>query len=196
MDASFKTCLFGGFDREDVVAFIEATAAEHQSQLEALQTENDTLRREREELAAENEGLRCLTEESARVTEENGRLQQQLTALQAEVTALRTENESLRLPAAEYQSLKEHIADIEISAHRRTEEFRAKAMERLAQCIAQQRAWCSQRRSTYLTTNASLLEHLRRAEEEVESADYGAFDSMLSELQRLEEELRQGSCEL
>lgn len=196
MEASFKTCLFGGFDREDVVAFIEKTAAENQTLIETLQAENDTLCRQRDELLTENEGLRCLTEESARVAEENTRLQQQLTALQAEVAALRTENESLRLPATEYQSLKEHIADIEISAHRRTEEFRAKAMERLAQCIAQQRAWCSQRRSTYLTTNAALLEQLRRAEEEVESADYGAFDSMLSELQRLEEELRQGSSEL
>ena len=169
MDASFKTCLFGGFDREDVVKFIEKTAAENQEQLETLEAELNALRAQRDEAAAENEALRGLTEEDA----------------------LRQEAEALRGPAAEYQSLKEHVADIEISAHRRTEEFRAKAMERLAQCIAQQRAWCSQRRSTYLSMNVSLLEQLRQAEQAVENADYTAFDSMISELQRLEDELKQ-----
>ena len=191
MDASFKTCLFGGFDREDVVNFIEKTAAENQEQLETLRSELDALRTQRDEAAAENEALRGLTEEDAQLREENARLREQLAQAQASAEALRQEAEALRGPAAEYQSLKEHVADIEISAHRRTEEFRAKAMERLAQCIAQQRAWCSQRRSTYLSMNASLLEQLHQAEQAVENADYTAFDSMISELQRLEDELKQ-----
>ena len=138
MDASFKTCMFGGFDRQDVVAFIEKTAEEHRVETETLRAEND----------------------------------------------------QLRGPAGEYQSLKEHIADIEISAHRRTEEFRARAMERLGQCIAQQRLWCSQRRSTYLTMNAALSQQLRAAQEEVDNADFTAFDDMIGELQRLEDELK------
>lgn len=191
MDASFKTCLFGGFDREDVVKFIEKTAAENQEQLETLEAELNALRAQRDEAAAENEALRGLTEEDACLREENVRLREQLAQAQASAEALRQEAEALRGPAAEYQSLKEHVADIEISAHRRTEEFRAKAMERLAQCIAQQRAWCSQRRSTYLSMNVSLLEQLRQAEQAVENADYTAFDSMISELQRLEDELKQ-----
>ena len=191
MDASFKTCLFGGFDREDVVKFIEKTAAENQEQLETLEAELNALRAQRDEAAAENEALRGLTEEDACLREENARLREQLAQAQASAEALRQEAEALRGPAAEYQSLKEHVADIEISAHRRTEEFRAKAMERLAQCIAQQRAWCSQRRSTYLSMNVSLLEQLRQTEQAVENADYTAFDSMISELQRLEDELKQ-----
>lgn len=191
MDASFKTCLFGGFDREDVVKFIEKTAAENQEQLETLEAELNALRAQWDEAAAENEALRGLTEEDACLREENARLREQLAQAQASAEALRQEAEALRGPAAEYQSLKEHVADIEISAHRRTEEFRAKAMERLAQCIAQQRAWCSQRRSTYLSMNVSLLEQLRQAEQAVENADYTAFDSMISELQRLEDELKQ-----
>ena len=191
MDASFKTCLFGGFDREDVVKFIEKTAAENQEQMETLEAELNALRAQRDEAAAENEALRGLTEEDACLREENARLREQLAQAQASAEALRQEAEALRGPAAEYQSLKEHVADIEISAHRRTEEFRAKAMERLAQCIARQRAWCSQRRSTYLSMNVSLLEQLRQAEQAVENADYTAFDSMISELQRLEDELKQ-----
>lgn len=196
MDASFKTCLFGGFDREDVVKFIEKTAAENQEQLETLEAELNALRAQRDEAAAENEALRGLTEEDACLREENARLREQLAQAQASAEALRQEAEALRGPAAEYQSLKEHVADIEINAHRRTEEFRAKAMERLAQCIAQQRAWCSQRRSTYLSMNVSLLEQLRQAEQAVENADYTAFDSMISELQRLEDELKQPDAQV
>ena len=110
--------------------------------------------------------------------------------LQAKLAEVQAENNALRGPAGEYQSLKEHIADIEISAHRRTEEFRARAMERLGQCIAQQRLWCSQRRSTYLTMNAALSQQLHAAQEEVDNADFTAFDDMIGELQRLEDELK------
>ena len=190
MDASFKTRLFGGFDREDVVTYIEKTAAENQTQLETLRAEVETLRKQRDEAASENEALRGLTEEDAKLREENARLQAQLAQAQAEASALRSECEALRGPALEYQSLKEHIAEIEISAHRRTEEFRAKAMERLAQCISQQRMWCSQRRSTYLNMNAALAEQLRAAQETVDSADFAAFDDMIAELQQMEEELK------
>lgn len=196
MEASFKTCLFGGFDREDVVAFIEKTAEENRAAQESLQAENDALRRERDEAAAENAALRSLTEEDARLTEENTRLAQQLEELRCQLSALRAENDALRGPAGEYQSLKEHIADIEISAHRRTEEFRARAMERLSQCIAQQRLWCSQRRSTYLNMNAALSRQLREAQEAVDGADYAAFDDMIGELQRLEDELKKPDPQL
>ena len=131
MDASFKTCMFGGFDRQDVVAFIEKTAEEHRVETETLRAENDQLRRERDAAVAENEALRCLTEEDARLQEDNNRLQRRVEELQGKLAEVQAENNALRGPAGEYQSLKEHIADIEISAHRRTEEFRARAMERL-----------------------------------------------------------------
>ena len=190
MDASFKTCMFGGFDRQDVVTFIEKTAEEHRTALETLQTENDTLRRERDDAVAENDTLRLLAEEDARLRDDNTHLEQQVQDLQQQLTAVQAENDALRGPAGEYQSLKEHVADIEISAHRRTEEFRARAMERLGQCIAQQRLWCSQRRSTYLNMNTALAEQLRAAQEAVDSADFAAFDDMIAELQRLEDELK------
>ena len=40
-------------------------------------------------------------------------------------------------------------------------------------------------------TREQFLEQLRQAEQAVENADYTAFDSMISELQRLEDELKQ-----
>ncbi len=122
---------------------------------------NDQLRRDRDAAVAENEALRCLTEEDARLQEDNNRLQRRVEELRRSWRRYRRRTTLCAGLAGEYQSLKEHVADIEISAHRRTEEFRAKAMERLAQCIAQQRVWCRQRRSTYLTMNAALSQQLR-----------------------------------
>ena len=40
MSANFKTCMFGGFDREDVVSYIEKTAKETQEKLDTLEREH------------------------------------------------------------------------------------------------------------------------------------------------------------
>lgn len=96
MDASFKTCMFGGFDRQDVVTFIEKTAEEHRTALEVLQTENDTLRRERDDAVAENDTLRLLAEEDARLRDDNTHLEQQVQALQQQLAAVQAENDALR----------------------------------------------------------------------------------------------------
>ena len=99
MDASFKTCMFGGFDRQDVVAFIEKTAEEHRVETETLRAENEQLRRERDAAVAENEALRCLTEEDARLQEDNNRLQRRVEELQGKLAEVQAENDALRGPA-------------------------------------------------------------------------------------------------
>ena len=191
MDASFKTCMFGGFDRQDVVAFIEKTAEEHRVETETLRTENDQLRRDRDAAVAENEALRCLTEEDARLQEDNNRLQRRVEELQAKLAEVQAENNALRGPAGEYQSLKDHIADIEISAHRRTEEFRAKAVETLRQLIGQQRQWCAEQRGAYERMTEGVLQQLHRAEHLVEACDLGHFDEFEESLRRLEDTIDQ-----
>ena len=189
MDASFKTCMFGGFDRQDVVAFIEKTAEEHRVETETLRTENDQLRRDRDAAVAENEALRCLTEEDARLQEDNNRLQRRVEELQAKLAEVQAENNALRGPAGEYQSLKEHIADIEISAHRRTEEFRGKAIAELTQLIGRQRQWCAEQRGEYQRMAEDVLQELRRAERHVEECDLENFDRMEESLRQLEDAL-------
>ena len=190
MNTNFKTALFGGFDREDVVSYIQQTSRENQQRVSALEEENHGLQERNRAMEAELNTLRRAVLENSAAADTCLQLQTQLRELQEQAQKLQKETEYLRAQAAEYQSLKDHIADIEISAHRRTEEFRARAMERLGQCIAQQRLWCSQRRSTYLTMNAALSQQLRAAQEEVDNADFTAFDDMIGELQRLEDELK------
>ena len=86
--------------------------------------------------------------------------------------------------------VKEHIADIEINAHRRTEEFRAEAIEKLRQSVAAQRTWCQGQRGQYTQMNEKLLQELRRAEEVIANNDLSGFDAMLESLQALEDTLQ------
>lgn len=50
MSTSFKTSMFGGFDRSDVIAYIERTGREHEERVAALEAENETLRKENQTL--------------------------------------------------------------------------------------------------------------------------------------------------
>ena len=164
METSFKTCLFGGFDREDVISFIEKTAAETQERLDALTTEREELLAKKRSAEAENAALRVQLNELTERLDDETALRCRVQSMEEELTALRRENETLREPAAQYQSLRDHIAEIEISAHRRTEEFRGKAIAELMQLIGQQRQWCAEQRVAYECMVGSILQELRRAE--------------------------------
>ena len=93
--------------------------------------ETERLRVRCETAESELSALRARSAELEQQLADTEILRAEAERLRTEEETLRRENEMLRGPAAQYQSLKDHIADIEISAHRRTEEFRARAMERL-----------------------------------------------------------------
>ena len=57
METSFKTCMFGGFDREDVISFIQKTAEENQTRLDALTAENEKLLAEQQATEQQNREL-------------------------------------------------------------------------------------------------------------------------------------------
>ena len=129
MNTNFKTALFGGFDREDVISYIQQTSRESQQRISALEEDHRSLQERNRAMEAELSTLRQSVLENSAAADTCLQLQDQFRQLQEQAQKLRQETEDLRAQAAEYQSLKDHIADIEISAHRRTEEFRAKAIE-------------------------------------------------------------------
>lgn len=197
MSANFKTCMFGGFDREDVVSYIEKTAKETQEKLDALETENAKLKADNEQIEQALRTLHAQTKQMKQEEQDQESLQQRLDEAQARAAelavrceALEAENESLRASANECAHLKEHIADIEINAHRRTEEFRADAIEKLRAIIAQQRTWCQKQRGEYAFMSETILQDIRRAEDVLENADYSGFDQMMEGLQQLEDTLK------
>ena len=197
MSANFKTCMFGGFDREDVVSYIEKTAKETQEKLDALETENAKLKADNEQIEQALRTLHAQTKQMKQDEQDQESLQQRLDEAQARAAelavrceALEAENESLRASANECAHLKEHIADIEINAHRRTEEFRAEAIEKLRAIIGQQRTWCQKQRGEYAFMSETILQDIRRAEDVLENADYSGFDQMMEGLQQLEDTLQ------
>lgn len=116
METSFKTCVFGGFDREDVISYIRKTAEESQKKLEALMEETERLRVRCETAESELSALRTRSAELEQQLADTEVLRAEAERLRTEEETLRRENETLRGPAAQYQSLKDHIADIEISS--------------------------------------------------------------------------------
>jgi len=189
MSEQFKTCLFGGFSKEDVVKFIEEQSRQHREEMTALSDEAASLREQNAQL---EDALRVLHGKAA-VFQQNSQsvkeLEDRVAVLTADMEALQQENEALRGPAQAYQEVKEHIAEIEISAHRRTEEFRAQAIARLRAYIQQQRDWCNEQKGRYAGMNEDVLQTLHRCEQMVENSDDQAFDRMLARLQELDENL-------
>ena len=168
MSTNFKTCVFGGFDREDVINYIEKSAKESQERIEALESENTKLKEYNERIELALRTLHTQAKQYKQDGVDQEILQQQLA----------------------YAHLKEHIADIEINAHRRTEEFRTEAFAKLHQCIDAQRAWCQTQRSRYANMNETLLQDMRRAEDILANNDLSGFDEILETLQDLEDTLR------
>ena len=178
MSTSFKTSMFGGFDRSDVIAYIERTGREHEERVAALEAENETLRKENQTL-----------ENTQRVT------QAQLLKMQDNEETCRRNQEleqrcaQLKVQADEYESLKDHVAQIEISAHRRTEQFREEAVTRLRQLAARQREWCRTAQADYEQMNCQLLERLQQAEQTLRQPDMSSFRRMEEGLTALEKGL-------
>lgn len=185
MSANFKTCLFGGFDREDVVAFIEKSSKESRERIEALEQSNAELQKQNRNMEAELTLMRGQFKERSELAEEAGVLREQLQELSAKLQQLEEEAAELRAQTADYQSLKEHIADIEISAHRRTEEFRAAAIAQLRAVIDEQNAWCEQAKGRFCEVSEQFAQKLQAAQYAVSQPDLSGFDQMQWKLQEL-----------
>ena len=189
MSANFKTCMFGGFDRRDVIAFIEKTARENREIIDSLEKSNEELTQKCSEMEQELELLREESASNAQQAQQAAELSGKLENLTAQCEKLENENDTLRHQAQEYLAMKDHIAEIEISAHHRTEEFRAAAVAQLREILNAQRAWCDQTRQQYVDLSGSFAEKLQQAQQTVSSVDTGAFDDMKARLQSLDDRL-------
>ena len=144
---TFKTSLFGGFNRKDVVRYIEKTAAESRQQIAALESDTDKLVKEnhnlRDELAAVTGARDRLSaavhdniekQETLRAAlnaakEELDALHAQLDALSAERDALQGEVGVLRPQAEEYRAVKARLPELELAARERADAYEAQTRE-------------------------------------------------------------------
>ncbi len=189
MSTTFKTCLFGGFDKEDVVSYIEKTAQENKERIQQLTEANDALQRDNDAMRQELESLRVTAENAQSTAEKYEALRQRVGEVAQRAQTLEDENKDLRVQADEYQSLKDHIAEIEISAHRRTQEFRSAAVEQLHGLVARQRDNYAQRRTDFASLYEGLRGQIQAAQDALGALDLSGFDSIDGQLQELDASL-------
>ena len=116
---------FNGFNREDVVHYIEYLNTKHTGALNQLKAENQTLTEELEALRAKPD----LSEEYAQLQAEKEALQEQCASLAAQVEALNRQLEEAQQSAP--------LADEELEAYRRAEKAERTARERARQIYCQ-----------------------------------------------------------
>ena len=134
MENTFKSSVFGGFNRDDVIRYIEKTSLESKQQIEALEQESDGLCRENAELRdklaeAERERDR-LTETSASATGAQAALKKGLTAAQETITELRAQlEESAQKLTAQKAEHERQLAAQKAEHDRETQKLEAELAE-------------------------------------------------------------------
>lgn len=116
---------FNGFNREDVVHYIEYLNSKHTGALNQLKSDNQTLTDELEALRAKPD----MAEECAQLREENQELHAQVEELTAQIEELTKQLEE----AQQFTPL----ADEELEAYRRAEKAERTARERARQIYCQ-----------------------------------------------------------
>ena len=130
---SIKSVTFGGFDKKDVIQYIEQ-GAEAQK---ALQAENDSLRKQVAALTAEGASLR---EQLEQLTAQHTALQDTLTQERAarleleQLKPLQEEIDRLRPDAEAYAQFREKIGAIECEARKRAGDLEAASLAQLRPC--------------------------------------------------------------
>ncbi len=122
---------FNGFNREDVVHYIEYLNTKHTNTVNQLKSENRTLTEELEQLRATPARDPELEERCAALEEENGVLTEKAASMEAEIARLQA-----ALSEAE-EKASSRVAAEELEAYRRAERVERAAQERTQQIYRQ-----------------------------------------------------------
>ena len=159
MDHPFRSAVFGGFNRQDVLAYLETTskdAAQRQADLEKRLDEAEaTTAKQDAQLSEQAEQLSRLTQENdelrAQLEQANLALSSsrtqcsqqsgQLEAVRQELEAARQRAADLEPDAAAYSAVKERTAGVELEAHRRAQAIQDEAQRQAAQLHRRTELW-------------------------------------------------------
>lgn len=167
MEQQFRTAAFGGYQKQDVLNYIDATSKEQRGREESLRKELEVekkartaLEKERGELAArvaaldDNlEAVAATLEETraelgncARELEEKDHL---LDERVAECAALHERLAKAEPAAKAYEAVKDRTAGLELEAHHRAREAEEAARRRAEETQAEVEAWLTRLRARY-----------------------------------------------
>jgi len=195
-----KSVTFGGFDKQDVVQYIEKTAAQADAAQKALQTELESLQAEnaklKNEIASLQTQLESMTAErthlQASLSQEFSQRQalEALKPLEGEVASLRQEVETLRPDAQAYAQFRERIGAIECEARERAAALEAAAATQLQQTVDLFREQYQTLMSTFEATASHVTSELRKVEVNLTQLPR-AMDKSGAELTELTKRLEQ-----
>lgn len=137
MENTFKSSVFGGFNRDDVIRYIEKTSLESKQQIEALEQESDGLCREnaelRDKLAAAERERDKLAESYSTASSAQDALKKGLTAAQETISELRAQiEEGAQKLASAKADCDRQLKAKEEAAEQRIAELEAQHAERLS----------------------------------------------------------------
>ena len=203
MENSFKGSVFGGFNRNDVIRYIEKTALETKQRIDALEKENDGLCHENADLRKEvdsaagardrlSDSYYSMIAEQKAAKESLDQAQQELTVLREQISALTDERTSLldriallQQQVDEYNTVKAHISEIELSARQRADALEEGTRLQLSDMIDRCRKQCELVISTLGTTCANVSGELRKLDVSVTQLP-AAFNTLRTDLEDLE----------
>ena len=120
----FRTSAFGGYKKDDVLKYIEISAAKKQEEINSLKSELNALTKKNEEETANKQTLENEKEELfAKLSEKSD----VIAALQNKIDLLEAANSELSEITEEYKKLKEKLSGIELSAYKRAGEIEQEA---------------------------------------------------------------------
>ncbi len=139
MDHPFRSAAFGGFNRQDVLDFLEKMSAENAQRQQELQQKLEESEEERRKLSEQssqqaeqlsilqrdreslNQQLEQLKQELEDSKAQAGAQTQELESLRQERDALTARVDALEPDASAYETIKERTAGVELEAHRRAQ---------------------------------------------------------------------------
>lgn len=208
MDNRFRSAAFGGFNRQDVMDYLERSVKEHN---QALEQANDQLAQVRGEADQLREQLTQVREEARQTREELERItaDQQIAREQSGlVEELRCENQQLRAQAdraqadAEaYAAIKERTASIELEAHRRAQTIVDEAQAQAEQIRRELAQWLERVERDYYDLRAQVGTTVTQASSELERVRQGldnislCMNNQHSALERLMQTAKSGPNE-
>ncbi len=181
----FRGSMFG-FNRQDVLKYIEAVHKEHAAQLQSLK---EDLERERDQRSQVEEQGSLANEEAAAAGKDAQRCKEELEQALKELRQAQSQREDLRLrlqsaqedlaalqeaadrmaPAAKaYEALKEKAAGIELDAHNRAQVIVKQGEEEAAEIRRRMADWLRQVESSYARLRSDVAATLSNASTQLE----------------------------
>lgn len=180
MDNRFRNATLGGFNRQDVMDYLEYSAKQHSRELEQVNAQLTEACGEVEQLRQQVTQLR---EEARQAKEALERVttDQQVAQEQSDlVDTLRSENERLRAQASRaqadaeaYAAIKERTASIELEAHRRAQTIVDEAQVQAEQVRKELGLWLERVERDYYDLRAQVGTTVTQASSELERVRQG-----------------------